>query len=231
MLRPPPSTAVRLLKTLLPRSLGDDVTANMEDLHARRARQHGQSSADLWYWHQAFVLPLRLWIAGRDPHSVGEGLAPRMIMTSILRDLRHALRFHRAHPGPAAVAILSLTLGIGLTTAIFSIVDGVLLRPAPVPSLDRLAMVWETDRATGTVREPGSLPDFLDFRARTRSLDQLGAFVATEHVIAPADGEPTRLPTLSCRRRCRRFLASARSSGGPSSRRMSFRPAASHADQ
>ena len=184
MLRPPPASAVHLLQALLPRSMADDVAANMEDLHARRARQHGQASADLWYWRQAFVLPLRLW------------LAPSMTMTSILHDLRHAIRFHRAHPAPAAVAILSLTLGIGLSTAIFSIVDGVLLRPAPVPSLDRLAMVWETDRATGTVREPGSLPDFLDFRSRARSLDSLGAFIATEHVLTAPSGEPTRVPTL-----------------------------------
>jgi hypothetical protein len=170
MLRPPPAFAVRLLIALLPRSMADDVMANMEDLHARRARQRGQLSANVWYWRQAFALPVQLW------------LSPSITMTSMLHDLRHALRFHRAHPGTATVAILSLTLGIGLSTAIFSIVDGVLLRPAPVSSLDRLAMVWETDRATGTVREPGSLPDFLDFRSRTRSLDRLGAFIATEHI-------------------------------------------------
>jgi predicted permease len=184
MLRPPPASAVRLLHALLPRSIADDVTANLDDLHARRARQRGQLSANAWYWRQAFTLPVQLW------------LAPSITMTSILHDLRHAFRFHRAHPGPATVAILSLTLGIGLSTAIFSIVDGVLLRPAPVPSLDRLAMVWETDRATGTVREPGSLPDFLDFRSRTRSLDRLGAFIATEHILTTPSGEPTRLPAL-----------------------------------
>ena len=71
-------------------------------------------------------------------------------------------------PGFASAAILTLALGIGANTAIFSVVDGVLLRPAPVHDLDRLVMVWETDRNSGTTREPASVPDFLDYRSAGR---------------------------------------------------------------
>ena len=66
-------------------------------------------------------------------------------------------------PGFTAVAVVTMALGIGANTAIFSVVDGVLLRAAPFKDLDRLAMVWETDRHSGTTREPASVPDFLDY--------------------------------------------------------------------
>jgi putative ABC transport system permease protein len=117
-------------------------------------------------------------------------------MQSFLQDLRFALRQLAADRGFAVVAILTLALGIGANTAIFSVVDGVLLRPAPVADLDRLAMVWETDRNTGTTREPASIPDFLDFKERSRTFESLGGLIAAELNLAPASGEPVRLAGL-----------------------------------
>ena len=67
--------------------------------------------------------------------------------------------------GLPVVALLTMALGIGANTAIFSVIDTVLLRPARVKDIDRLAVVLETDRNTSTTREPASLPDFLDFQA------------------------------------------------------------------
>jgi hypothetical protein len=58
-------------------------------------------------------------------------------------------------------------------------------------------MVWETDRATGTTREPASVPDYLDFRARTRTLAGVSALMAGEVNLAPSTGDPERLLTLS----------------------------------
>jgi putative ABC transport system permease protein len=117
-------------------------------------------------------------------------------MQSFLRDMRFAIRQLAADRGFALVAILTLALGIGANTAIFSVVDGVLLRPAPVADLDRLAMVWETDRNTGTTREPASIPDFLDFKERSRTFETLGGLIAAELNLAPASGEPVRLAGL-----------------------------------
>ena len=114
----------------------------------------------------------------------------------MLRDLRYALRTLTRTPGYTATVILTLALGIGANTAIFSVIDAVLLRPTPLRNLDRLAMVWETDRNTGTTREPGSLPDFLDYRERAKQVDQLGALIATEVNLTPRDGAPLRLATL-----------------------------------
>jgi predicted permease len=180
---------------LLPTELGDDVAANLDDLHAARARQRGQRRADLWYWRQTVFFPLRLRLAGTEP--AGRPFSTRTsIMRSLLQDLRYAWRLHRARPGFALVAVVSLAVGIGLNTAIFSVVNGVLLRPAPLEDLDRLVMIWETDRNTGTTREPGSLPDFLDYRERSRTFAAMGALIAGEVNIQPPGGEPARLAGL-----------------------------------
>ena len=66
-----------------------------------------------------------------------------------MNELRYALRTLAKSPGFTAAAVLTLALGIGANTAIFSVVDGVLLRPAPFADVDRLVMVWETDRKSG----------------------------------------------------------------------------------
>src|SRR4051812_28790982 len=112
-------------------------------------------------------------------------------------DLRYAARSLQHTPALAAILILTLALGIGANTAIFSVIDAVLLRPTPLRNLDRLAMVWETDRNTGTTREPASFPDYLDFRARTRTFEQLAAVMAGEVNLTPGGGDPVRLPVLN----------------------------------
>jgi len=114
----------------------------------------------------------------------------------MIQDLRLALRVLVKDPAFSLVAVLVLALGIGANTAIFSVVDGVLLRPAPVEDFDRLVMVWETDRASGTTREPASLPDYLDFAATSRRFSQMAAMMAGEVNLAPPDGDPVRLAAL-----------------------------------
>jgi len=111
----------------------------------------------------------------------------------VLQDFRYALRSLRKAPGFASAAVLTLALGIGANTAIFSVVDGVLLRPAPFEDMDRLMMVWETDRKSGTTREPASVPDYLDFRQRTTRFAELAAFAGFEVNLTPEDGDPARL--------------------------------------
>jgi putative ABC transport system permease protein len=112
-------------------------------------------------------------------------------------DLRYAFRSFQKTPGLTAILILTLGLGIGANTAIFSVIDAVLLRPTPLTNLDRLAMVWETDRNTGTTREPASVPDFLDFKSRTQTFDELAAIMAGEVNLRPEHGDPVRLPVLN----------------------------------
>ena len=112
-------------------------------------------------------------------------------------DLRHALRAMRAQPGFAAVSIATLALSIGATTAIFSVIDGVLLRATPVADLQRVVMVWQTDRHTGTTREPASIPDYLDLRRQARTLSAAEGLIGGEVNYATPQGEPERLATLT----------------------------------
>ena len=114
-----------------------------------------------------------------------------------LADVRHGVRLLAANPGFTAVAVLTLALGIGANTAIFTIVDAVLLRRTPLADAERLAVVWETDRNTGTTREPGSYPDFLDYRSRAKTAERIAAFSATEVNYTADGGEPVRLQALA----------------------------------
>ncbi|MEZ5319604.1 MAG: ABC transporter permease [Vicinamibacterales bacterium] len=195
MLRPPPPLARRLLRAQLPVAWRDDVAENLDDLHGARARARGQRAADAWYWRQALSFPIRLRLAG-DPPVAAAPSTRTSLMRTLLQDLRYAWRVHRARPGVAVAAILSLAIGIGINTAIFSIVNGVLLRPAPFQGFDRLVMVWETDRDSGTTREPGSLPDFLDYRREATTFDAMGGLIAGEQSFAADGGDPTRLASL-----------------------------------
>ena len=114
----------------------------------------------------------------------------------MLQDLRYAIRSFLKTPALTAVILLTLALGIGANTAIFSVIDAVLLRPSPLTNIERLAMVWETDRNTSTTREPASFPDYLDFKARSRTFAGLSALTADELNLTPDKGDPVRLPVL-----------------------------------
>ena len=115
----------------------------------------------------------------------------------MLSDVRYAVRALIKAPGFTLVVLATLAIGVGANTAIFSVINAVLLRPAPIAAIERLALVWETDRNSGTAREPASVPDYLDFKARSRTFEQLAAVMAGEVNFAPPNGEPMRLVTLA----------------------------------
>ena len=90
-----------------------------------------------------------------------------------IQDLRYGLRMLRKAPGFAAVAILTLALGIGANTAISSVVNAVLLRPLPYPDADRLVVVGERWMGGGGDLAP---PDYLDIAAQNRAFEQMAAY-------------------------------------------------------
>ncbi|MDP6580758.1 MAG: hypothetical protein QF681_08885 [Vicinamibacterales bacterium] len=111
----------------------------------------------------------------------------------MLNDLRYAVRSLRRSPSFTVVAVLTLALGIGANAAIFSVVDAVLLRSVPFDAVDRLVLIWETDRNSGTTREPASYPDFVDFQTRSRELETAGALMGTQVTGVTQGGAPARV--------------------------------------
>ena len=116
-------------------------------------------------------------------------------MPNLLRDLRYSLRTLRKMPGFTIVALLVLALGIGANTAIFSVVNAVLLRPLPYPGADRLALIWETDLKDGIKREGPSGPNFLDWREQSQSFEKMGLLEVGTGTIT-GEGEPEQVTGL-----------------------------------
>jgi predicted permease len=98
------------------------------------------------------------------------------VLFDVARDVRHALRSWLRQPAFAAVAIITLALGIGANTAFFTVVDAALLEPLPYPQPERLVLVWQTIPRLGMERAPISYPNWKDWRAQARSFADLAAF-------------------------------------------------------
>ncbi|MEK7830869.1 MAG: ABC transporter permease, partial [Acidobacteriota bacterium] len=103
-------------------------------------------------------------------------------MQTLWRDLRYALRMLRGKPGFTLAAVMSLALGIGASTAIFSIVDGILLRPLPYPKPDQLVRLREVNERGVMIQV--AEPNYLDMRARNRSLESIAQFAGGQVVVA-----------------------------------------------
>jgi predicted permease len=112
----------------------------------------------------------------------------------VLQDLVYAVRNLRRHRLLGAVAVLTLGLGIGGATAVFSVVDAVLLRPLPFPGPERLARIYEV--TPDGVPFSFSTPSFLDLEAGTRTLEQVAAFREGGTAVLADGGEPRRVITV-----------------------------------
>jgi putative ABC transport system permease protein len=116
-------------------------------------------------------------------------------MLNFLKDLRYSLRTLRKAPGFSVVAVIVLALGIGANTAIFSVVNSVVLRPLPFPGADRLALIWETDLKDGIKREGPSAPNFLDWKEQSQSFDEMTLLEVGTGTLT-GDGEPEQVVGL-----------------------------------
>src|ERR1051325_7332849 len=117
-------------------------------------------------------------------------------MDTLWQDIRYGVRTLLKNPGFTVVAVIALALGIGANSAIFSVVNAVLLRPLPFDNPEQLVMVWEKRMALGRVRNVASAPDFVDWRAQNTVFEDKGASLnAGFNLTSP--GDPERIQAVA----------------------------------
>lgn len=187
----PPRLAARLLVLLLPAPHRDQILGDLREGFALRVARDGRLRPRLWYWRQ--LLSTDLLLLHREARTTAPRPAPRrknvtMIFDGITTDLAYALRGLRKTPLFTITTLTTLALGIGLSTAIFTAVNAVLLRPLPYPDGDELVMVFRTVPRFEMARSVASYPDFVDWRERVSTLDDIAAYGYAEATWLGDDG-------------------------------------------
>src|SRR5262245_29315889 len=113
-------------------------------------------------------------------------------MRSLWQDLRFGARMLLKKPGFTLISVITLALGVGANTAIFSVVNAVLLRPLPYPEPGQLARLLAVDTARGAQDISASMPDYREWRNRNQSFAWLAAFSPSNYNIS-GDEEPERV--------------------------------------
>jgi putative ABC transport system permease protein len=113
-------------------------------------------------------------------------------MQNLIQDIRFGLRMLRKSPSISIVATIALALGIGANTAIFSVVNAVLLRPLPYPNPESLVSVFETDQKRGLERGSHSYPNFFDMREQSTVFERVASYYSSNFIMT-GRGEPVRL--------------------------------------
>jgi predicted permease len=117
-----------------------------------------------------------------------------ILMETLVKDIRYALRGLAKRPGFTVVAVLTLALGIGANTAIFSVVNAVLLKPLQFRDPDRLVMIWEDATFAGFPRNTPAPANYIDWKTQTQSFEDMAATIEWTNNLT-GDGEPERLAT------------------------------------
>ncbi len=116
-------------------------------------------------------------------------------MDSLLKDFQHGFRNLLKHRGFTAIAVITLALGIGANTAMFSVINAVLLRPLPYKDPGRLVTIWEESPQRGLYELPVSYANFRDWVDQNNSFEQISAYTFTNLNLS-GEGEPARLSTV-----------------------------------
>jgi putative ABC transport system permease protein len=176
-----------LLRLMLPREFRDQILGDLREAYDNDVRERGVAYARGQLWREALSLqPFKLRWEMRGLHSVSRTTTSRRIrpLQSLLGDIRYATRVLARARGYTAVAVITIALGVGANSAIFSVIDGVLLKPLSYHEPDRIVRVWPE------LTFNKSLVD--RFEERTRSFSGLSA-TATETFSLTGEGEPEEL--------------------------------------
>jgi putative ABC transport system permease protein len=171
----------------------EELSQHLQDRY-RELRESGVPPADAERESHAELVRLARQLAGVEvpvpPDPPVPAAGGRTMLKTVPNDIRYALRTFARNPGFAAVVLLTLALGIGATTAIFSVLDGVMLRPLPYPDIDRILSLSE--RTTDGHNMSVSWPNFQDWRDQNQVFEQLGIYRPTTANLTGGD-RPDRL--------------------------------------
>jgi predicted permease len=175
------------------RAMARDIDREIEfhlAMRAEEARREGlDSAAARLEAERRFGRVAAIGESCREARGVG-------LIDQLRRDARFALRMFAARRASALVAMLTIAVGIGATTAAFSLVDGVLLRPLPFHAPERLVVIWDSFGASRQAEVWLAPPEIEDLRAGARSLDAVAAMVDVALNMTGA-GEPVRVDALA----------------------------------
>ncbi|MEK6301905.1 MAG: ABC transporter permease [Acidobacteriota bacterium] len=113
-------------------------------------------------------------------------------MNELLQDLRYAVRMLLSKPSFTVIAVLALAIGIGANTAIFSVVNAILLRPLPYKNAERISMIWMDNPKLGVDQDWHSYPNYMDFKQQNQSYEDIAAFNDRSFNLTGV-GEPVRV--------------------------------------
>lgn len=118
-------------------------------------------------------------------------------MDNLLQDIRYAMRVLTKSPGFTIIAIITLALGVGANTAIFSVVNTVLLRPLPYSEPDRLVTIWESSKPRNLEQSQASPVTFTDWRQQSHLFESIAGWWYPQINLTGGDGEPERVRTIA----------------------------------
>lgn len=187
----------RGLGRLLPRSAERDLFhPSLEDLRAERVKGVRLQIAVLALWIDCW----RVWATDSRRLDTDRAIElPRIhvkeLVYMVIQDVRRSLRLFRMEPGFAAAAVVTLALGIGANTALFAVVEAVLLRPLPVEGADGLVIVRHRDNNTGLTKDHLATGDVFDLRARMQTVEAFAPYAGFQGTLYGED-EPMRVEGL-----------------------------------
>ncbi len=178
----PPRAARALLLAVTPPADRWTLVGDLDEEFQAIAGRDGVTQARRWYWTQALVSAPSLLVARgaarvsrrRRLSSATKGDSP---LRELWDDLRYAARRARKQPLVAGTTLISTALAVGATTAVFSVVNGLLLRPLPLPQPDRIVRISGLDsRFPNSMWQGVSFPNALDLAARSRTLERVAVY-------------------------------------------------------
>ena len=186
--RTPPALALLLLRTMLPASQAEALVGDLLESFATDCATRGETRARGWFWRETLVALVTV-----RPRRLGLATQPvtgDSTMRTFYGDLLHGARLLRRAPAFTALAVLTLGLGIGATTAIYSVAAPTLFHSVPYPQPDRLVMVWERDAEGG--KSNFGWQTFVDVTRATRTLERTAATASWE-VTLSGGSDPERV--------------------------------------